>query len=117
MLAVLSLRAGVVDQQFFWAWLILLGVFIVDASVTLLRRALRLENVTLAHSTHAYQHAARRYGSHQWVIFGVMLMNVFWLWPMAWFVAVGQFSGFMMLIIAYMPLIALSVYFNAGNAA
>ncbi len=37
----LSLQAAWVSPQLFWGWLILLGVFIVDATLTLLRRLLR----------------------------------------------------------------------------
>ncbi len=40
-LGVMSLQAGWVKPDLFWAWVILLGVFIVDATVKLLRRLLR----------------------------------------------------------------------------
>lgn len=45
-----------------WPWLLLLGVFVADATVTLLRRIARGERWYAAHRQHAYQHAARRYG-------------------------------------------------------
>src|SRR2546429_3097017 len=48
-----------------WIWLILGGVFFVDATVTLIRRVLRGERVYVAHRTHAYQWLARRWGSHR----------------------------------------------------
>ena len=44
-------------------WVILLGVFIVDATVTLVRRLLRGEKVYEAHRSHAYQFASRRFGA------------------------------------------------------
>ena len=44
-----------------WLWLILGGAFFVDATVTLLRRALRHERVQEAHRSHAYQWFARRW--------------------------------------------------------
>ena len=44
-LGVLSLQAGAVSPALFWSWVILLGVFIVDATYTLLRRLLRGERV------------------------------------------------------------------------
>src|SRR5450830_1722451 len=44
-LAVMSLYAAWTNPLFLWAWLILLGVFIVDASFTLIRRLLRGDKV------------------------------------------------------------------------
>ena len=66
-----------------WVWLILLGVFIVDATVTLLRRLLRGAQVAHAHRSHAYQRLSRKYGSHLRVTMGVLCINLFWLGPCA----------------------------------
>jgi Fuc2NAc and GlcNAc transferase len=64
---------------------ILGGVFFVDATITLLRRLFRGERVSQAHRTHAYQHLARRFGSHQAVTLGLWTVNAFWLFPWAWY--------------------------------
>src|SRR3990167_9256944 len=56
-LGLLSLQAAWVAPQLLWSWLILLGVFIVDATFTLLRRLLRGDKVYEAHRSHAYQYA------------------------------------------------------------
>jgi len=48
-IAVLAIAAAWWEPQLFWSWLILLGVFIVDATFTLLRRLLRGEAVYQAH--------------------------------------------------------------------
>jgi Fuc2NAc and GlcNAc transferase len=40
-----SLQAAWIGGQLFWCWLILLGVFVVDATWTLLQRLLRGERV------------------------------------------------------------------------
>ncbi|MEN1606768.1 glycosyltransferase family 4 protein, partial [Pseudomonas aeruginosa] len=61
-LGVLSIQAMWVEPEFFWAWLILLGVFIVDATYTLARRLLRGDKVYEAHRSHAYQYASRHFG-------------------------------------------------------
>lgn len=66
-----------------WLWLILAGVFFVDATVTLIRRALRGERLHEAHRAHAYQWLARRWNSHGRVTLTVMGLNVFWLLPCA----------------------------------
>ena len=116
MLALLSIQATIIDAQYFWAWLILLGVFVVDATLTLFRRIIRLENVTLAHAMHGYQHAARRYASHPKVVVVITMINIVWLWPLAWFVVMKQFNGLLMLMLAYCPLIGLALYCKAGHA-
>ena len=88
----------------------------VDATLTLLRRLIRLENVTLAHAMHGYQHAARRYASHPKVVVVITMINILWLWPLAWLVVMKQCNGLSMLMLAYCPLIGLAFYCKAGRA-
>ncbi|MGQ3890676.1 MraY family glycosyltransferase [Legionella sp. CNM-4043-24] len=114
-LAVLSLQAGKYEPGLFWAWLILSGVFIVDATVTLIRRGLRGERVFSAHSQHAYQHAARTFGRHAPVTLAVVLINLAWLLPWAVLVATQRLQGVTGLLIAYTPLIVLACLFQAGR--
>jgi Fuc2NAc and GlcNAc transferase len=111
----LSLQAGSIDLNLFWGWTILLGVFIVDASVTLLRRMARGGRVYLeAHRSHAYQHAARRLKSHRIVCLGVAAINVLWLGPLAVVVAAGKIHALLGVSIAYVPIVILVLHFNAG---
>jgi Fuc2NAc and GlcNAc transferase len=76
-----------------WSWLILLGVFLVDATVTLVRRLLRGERVYEAHRSHAYQHASRRLGSHRTVSVAVGVLNIAWLAPLALLAALRPNGG------------------------
>lgn len=115
MLGLFSLQAGWVEPQLFWAWLILLGVFMVDASVTLLHRLMRGERVYLAHRSHAYQYASRRYGQHWPVTLAVAVINLIWLLPLAIWVAYGA-NGPLVTLLAYAPLIMLALWFKAGQA-
>lgn len=114
-LGVLSLQAMSINPDFLWVWLILLGVFIVDATFTLLRRLLRGDKVYEAHRSHAYQYASRRYGRHLPVTAAVALINVLWLLPIAFCVVAGRVDGGLGLIIAYLPLLVLAVKFHAGE--
>ncbi|MDQ7989781.1 MAG: glycosyltransferase family 4 protein [Candidatus Dactylopiibacterium sp.] len=82
-LGVHALHATVGGRTAIWPWAILLAVFIVDASLTLLRRALRGIRVTDAHRTHAYQWASRRFKAHRPVTLAVLAMNVAVLLPVA----------------------------------
>ncbi|ETO93618.1 MraY family glycosyltransferase [Legionella oakridgensis] len=115
MLGILSIEAATVDALFFWCWLILCGVFIVDATLTLLRRMIQGDKLYQAHRSHAYQQAARRYHTHTAVTLGVLMLNALWLLPMAIVVAKGYISGFLGLSIAYFPLIILAARLGAGK--
>lgn len=115
-LGAMALQAAWVAPQLLWSWLILLGVFIVDASLALLRRLVRGERVYEAHRSHAYQWAARQFGKHLPVTLSVLGLNVCWLYPVAWFVAVGKLDGVIGIIIAYIPLMLLALKFRSGKA-
>lgn len=112
--AAMMLASAQYAQEFFWAWLIMLGVFIVDATFTLLRRLARGDKVHVAHRSHAYQWASRKYGSHVPVTLSVLLINIFWLAPWALAVAQGLVDGLVGLIVAYIPLLALAVLYKSG---
>lgn len=114
-LGILSIQAAGASSQLLWAWLILLGVFIVDASLTLMRRLLRGERVYEAHRSHAYQFASRRFGKHLPVTLAVAAINLFWLLPLALCTLLFQVDGSWVLILAYVPLIVLAIKFNGGG--
>lgn len=114
-LACFSLHAGWISAELVWSWLILLGVFVVDATWTLLCRLFRGEALYEAHRSHAYQVASRRYNRHLFVTLGVLLINVFWLFPWALAVASDRIDALLALLLAYTPLWALAVYFGAGQ--
>ena len=100
--------------MFFASWLILLGVFIVDATFTLVRRFLQGDKVYEAHRSHAYQYAARYYQSHKIVSISVGIINIIWLTPLAIGVGLAKLNVFIGLTLAYVPLLLLAIYFKAG---
>jgi Fuc2NAc and GlcNAc transferase len=114
-LAVLSLQAAWAAPHLLWAWLILLGVFIVDATLTLARRLLRGDKVYEAHRSHAYQFASREIGRHLPVTMVVGAINLFWLLPIAMCVVLLDMDGVVGLVIAYAPLVVLALRFRAGE--
>lgn len=113
-LSIFSLQAAWIAPQFMWSWIILLGVFVVDATLTLLRRLLRGDKVYEAHRSHAYQFASRHFGSHLSVTLSVGAINLLWLLPMAIWVGIGGIDGLLAVFIAYLPLVGLAVKFQAG---
>lgn len=115
MLAALSIQASQAAPELFWSWLILLGVFVVDATYTLVRRMVRGERFYEAHRSHAYQFASRRHGRHLPVTVVIVAVNVLWLLPLSLLVAGGWLDGFMGILIAYFPLLLLAIKYNAGG--
>lgn len=104
-----------VNPEWLWVWLILLGSFIVDATWTLLHRALLRLQLSQPHRTHAYQYASRQYSSHLKVTLVVGTLNLCWLFPIAYFVSTGLCPGVVGLIVAYLPLCWLVRHFHAGT--
>jgi Fuc2NAc and GlcNAc transferase len=114
-LGILSLQAAWVAPQLLWSWLILLAVFVVDATWTLIRRLLRGDKVYEAHRSHAYQYASRRLGRHLPVTLVVLGLNLLWLVPIACWVASGNLDGLLGFVLACAPLVLLAVKFDAGK--
>jgi Fuc2NAc and GlcNAc transferase len=98
-----------------WVWVILLGVFIVDSTVTLIGRLVRKQKPHVAHRSHAFQHLALRFGSHKPVTIGVLGINLLWLFPIALAVTEGRIDGFVGVLIAYPPLTIAALIFGAGT--
>jgi Fuc2NAc and GlcNAc transferase len=111
----LSLIAANQDPDLLWVWIILLAVFVSDATATLIRRLLRKQKPHVAHRSHAYQHLAIRLNSHAKVALLVLAVNIVWLLPIAFFVADKQLAGTTGVIIAYVPLLVTALAFGAGK--
>jgi Fuc2NAc and GlcNAc transferase len=114
-IAVLAIAAAQENSTTLWVWLILGGVFFVDATVTLVRRALRRDRLYEAHRSHAYQWLARRWVSHGRVTIIVMVVNLFWLLPCAYFAAQHPGWAAWLAIAALMPLILASIAVGSGR--
>jgi Fuc2NAc and GlcNAc transferase len=109
--AIATSHAGGVNL---WCWLILLAVFLVDASVTLAVRMLRRERWYDAHRTHAYQHAARAVGSHLPISLCTGAINLFYLFPLAWLASERPHWAWWLAIVAIVPLVFAVIGLRAG---
>lgn len=112
------------------AGLILLGVFVGDASWTLLRRLLRRQRLHQAHRSHAYQRASRLWISrlveagevaerarvlvHRRISLIVGAVNLGWLLPWALLATRSPDWAWSALLIAYLPLVLLAQQLRAG---
>lgn len=113
-LALISIEFFLKNPSSIFSWIIFLGVFITDASVTLLRRLLRRQSPLQAHRSHAYQYASRVFSSHKLVSYSVGGINFFWLLPLGLLAAYTPNMAIVIALLAYAPLIYLSLKFKAG---
>jgi len=114
-LAVLAIISGNLGVLPIWCWLILAGVFVVDATITLVTRMVNGEEWYAAHNSHAYQKASRRLKGHRPVTLAVFAINVLWLLPIAWLAAAHPEFGWWLTAAAWTPLIFLSLFLKAGR--
>jgi Fuc2NAc and GlcNAc transferase len=114
-----------------WSWLILLGLFIVDATWTLVIRISSGDKWYLPHAKHAYQHLARnrqsvylqrgmspersRSKAHRWVTLLCLSINLLWLFPLAWFADKVPGYGAVIALLAYLPLVVAARMLGAGR--
>ena len=64
-------------------WLVLLSVFICDATLTLLKRILNREQWYKSHRSHSYQRLIQCGATHRQLLFGLLAINLLLLWPVA----------------------------------
>ena len=112
LLAIVTSTNGVMN---IWSWLILFGVFIVDATTTLITRMVLKEQWFEAHRSHAYQILSRRYGSHRKVTVGVLIINIVWLIPLALLSVKFPYWAAAICCIALFPLLLLAIRIGAGK--
>ena len=111
-MAIASARSGDIN---IYAWIILAGVFVVDATVTLIVRLLRGERIYQAHRTHAYQRLARRWDSHLHVTVSVIIVDIVWLLPCAALAAKFPSAAPALCIMALAPLALCAVLIGSGR--
>ena len=115
-LAGMALQTSIYSSSIpIYCWLILAGIFLSDATITLLIRMFSGERWYAAHRSHAYQHAAVRYRSHLAVTVGVLVINIFWLLPLSYLCVIVPRFGGIITFVAYLPLLALTLKFKAGQ--
>lgn len=96
-------------------WLILFGLFFIDATVTLLRRIIRGQRWYEAHRSHAYQILTRRFGSHRIVTLLILCLNVIWLLPLAYLSSRYPERSLLVVIIAFVPILCGVFVIGAGK--
>jgi Fuc2NAc and GlcNAc transferase len=116
-LGVFALSSARMQPSLLWPWLILLSAFIVDSTVTLITRMVTGARWYEAHRTHAYQQAAQRWSSHSKVTVAFAIVNLLWLFPLAWGACVHPTAGPLFAVIAAGPLVYIAFRLHAGQNA
>lgn len=115
-LGILALVALKENSALFCAWIICLGVFVVDATYTLIKRVLNGYKMYDAHRSHSYQILSRQWNSHTPVTLAVVGINLLWLFPIAYMTVTQKWAyPEVAVLIAYLPLILLAIKLKAGN--
>lgn len=115
LLGILILMAAQQAAVLLYCGLILFGIFIVDASYTLLYRFCSRQKWYEAHCSHAYQRAAKQYG-HLPVLVVSWLINLCWLLPISFLAFLHPRYALIGLVLAYLPLLYMAYHFKAGQA-
>ena len=88
-----------------WAWLILLSIFYVETTITLIVRLIRRENVFKSHhSLHAYQQLIIRTGKHNKPAIFSIIISMIWTIPMSILSYNFPNYGFYITLITCIPL-------------
>lgn len=105
LLAAIALLGAVQGQLNPFCWVVLLAVFITDASWTLVWRFSTGQPFTQPHRLHAYQRLGRHWGSHLRVNILLLAINVLWLLPLAYLAQAWPSYSSIFVILAYLPLL------------
>lgn len=114
-IAALILVAGRRDFSQGVAVALLLGTFLADTGVTMLRRLLTGQPVFRAHRSHAYQILARRWQSHRRVTLANLAVTSGWLTPVAMLASAHVLQALPALAAGILPLMLLAWWIGAGR--
>jgi len=114
MIAVMAIMSGHAGFSL-WIWLILIAVFFVDATITVVRRAARGEKWYHPHRSHAYQHLTMHWGSHLRVTLSILGIDLLWLAPLALTVYLLSELSLVATGLALTPLAVLALRLGAGQ--
>jgi Fuc2NAc and GlcNAc transferase len=101
-LALLGALQGLLNPL---CWVVLLAVFITDATWTLVWRMGSGQAFTQPHRLHAYQRLSRYWDSHFRVDMLLLVIITLWLFPLASAVQIWPDHSLFLVILAYLPLL------------
>ncbi|HBX27134.1 MAG TPA: glycosyl transferase family 4, partial [Gammaproteobacteria bacterium] len=97
-----------------YTWLILLSVFIADASYTLTVRIATKKNIAKPHLRHAFHILATSKNSHKYVNRVLIITNLCWILPLALLSNAYMDYHVIITFVAYLPLLIFLIKIGAG---
>ena len=97
-----------------YTWLILLSIFISDSTYTLFVRIVTKKNITQPHLTHAFHLLASNKNSQVFVTKRMIILNIFWVLPMAVLSNFYMNYNVVITFIAYVPMVVYLIKIGAG---
>lgn len=115
LLGVLGLLSIYENTISIYTLILIHGTFIFDATATLLVRFLRKDPIMQAHRSHTYQKANIKGYTHSQVSLTYLLINLFWLFPLAWLSSEKSALSPWFLLLGLSPLLVCVIYFKSGT--
>ena len=113
--AVLSLIGKIQWDLSLYPTIIIFGLFITDATFTLLTRVLRKQNPYKPHQQFGFHKLIKKGWGHGRAATLYISITLFWLFPLAYLSLQFETYGVGLVILSYIPLIAFEVYIKAGR--
>lgn len=108
--SIIWIESAKVHSSYLWGWMILLSIFISDATFTLISRVLGKEKWYKAHKSHAYQRLVQLGWSHLRVTKLILTVNILILFPLAWYAIKTKSIGFYATTFLYACLLLLWIF-------
>ena len=115
-IAVNIISISSIDPNLFWISLILMSIFIVDTTFTLLVRILLRQSFHQAHNSHVYQKSAAALNSHTKVTSMIVFFNTVIILPLIVVFLIFKWDLFYLLLAVYFFLASLALYLKAGRS-
>jgi len=97
-----------------YTWLILLSVFVSDATYTLFVRIVTKKNITKPHLTHAFHIITSSKKSQLFTVKALIFVNILWALPMAMLSTIYSNYHIMMAFVVYFPILLYLIKIGAG---
>ena len=97
-----------------YTWLILLSIFISDSTYTLVVRIVTKKNIIEPHLTHAFHLLAANKNSQILITKSMIVLNIFWVLPMALLSNYYMNYNVVITFLAYLPMIIYLIKIGAG---
>tara|TARA_B100000795_G_scaffold221004_1_gene175597 strand:+ start:265 stop:1290 length:1026 start_codon:yes stop_codon:yes gene_type:complete len=97
-----------------YTWLILLSVFVSDATYTLFVRIVTKKNITKPHLTHAFHIITSSKKSQLFTVKALIFVNILWALPMAMLSTIYSNYHIMIAFVVYFPILLYLIKIGAG---